>query len=60
MYIFVSDKSFGQLLDDISPKKILFIKTFNSEFSYTEEFSYIYIFPYISYGLLVKFLNQWR
>ena len=47
LYIFVSDKSFGQLLDDISPKKNLFLKTFNSEFSYTEEFSYIYIYIFI-------------
>ena len=30
-----SRKSFGQLLD-ISPKKLLFLKTFNSEFSYIE------------------------
>ena len=29
------NKSFGQLLD-ISPKNIIFLKTFNSEFSYTE------------------------
>ena len=28
-------KSFGQLLD-ISPKKFMFLKTFNSEFSYIE------------------------
>ena len=30
---FVPNKSFGQLLD-ISPKKFIFLKTFNSEFSY--------------------------
>ena len=30
-----------------SPKKFLFLKTFNSEFSYTEEFSYIYIYIFI-------------
>ena len=35
IYIFVSNKSFGQLLD-ISPKKILSLKTFYSEFSYIE------------------------
>ena len=29
------NKSFGQLLD-ISPKNIIFLKTFNSEFSYTK------------------------
>ena len=34
-YAFVPNKSFGQLLD-ISPKKFLFLKTFNSEFSYIE------------------------
>ena len=34
-YTLVSNKSFGQLLD-ISPKKILFLKTFNSEFCYIE------------------------
>ena len=32
---FVLNKSFGQLLD-ISPKKIIFLKTFNSEFSSIE------------------------
>ena len=31
LYIFVPDKSFGQLLD-ISPKKFIFLRTFNSEF----------------------------
>ena len=34
-YTFVPNKSFGQLLD-ISPKKIIFLKTFNSEFSHIE------------------------
>ena len=34
-YTFVSNKSFGQKLD-ISPKKIIFLKTFNSEFLYIE------------------------
>ena len=33
LYIFVSNKSFGKLLD-ISPKNFKFLKTFNSEFSY--------------------------
>ena len=33
LYTFVPDKSFGQLLD-ISPKKFIYLKTFNSEFSY--------------------------
>ena len=33
LYKFVSNKSFGQLLD-ISPKKFIFLKTFNSTFSY--------------------------
>ena len=35
VYTFVPNKSFGQLLD-ISPKNFVFLKTFNSEFSYIE------------------------
>ena len=35
IYTIVANKSFGQLLD-ISPKKIIFFKTFNSVFSYIE------------------------
>ena len=35
MYIFVSKKSFGQLLD-FSPKNFVFLKTFSSEVSYIE------------------------
>ena len=35
LYTFVPNKSFGQLLD-ISPKTFIFLKTFNSEFSYIE------------------------
>ena len=35
LYTFVPKKSFGQLLD-ISPKNFIFLKTFNSEFSYIE------------------------
>ena len=35
LYTFVSNKSFGQLLDIFPPKNI-FLKTFNSEFSYIE------------------------
>ena len=35
LYTFVPNTSFGQLLD-ISPKKFIFLKTFNSEFSYNE------------------------
>ena len=35
LHPFVSNKSFGQLLD-ISPKNSLFLNTFNSEFSYIE------------------------
>ena len=35
LYIFVSNKSFGQFLD-ISPKNFKFLKTFDSEFSYIE------------------------
>ena len=33
LYTFVLKKSFGQLLD-ISPKNFIFLKTFDSEFSY--------------------------
>ena len=35
LYVFVPNKSFGQLLD-ISPKNVTFLKNFNSEFSYIE------------------------
>ena len=35
MYAFVTNKSFGQLLDT-SPKNIIFLKTFDSEFPYIE------------------------
>ena len=35
LYTFVPNKSFGQLLD-ISPKNFIFLKKFNSEFSYIE------------------------
>ena len=35
LYTFVPNKLFGQLLD-ISRKKIIFLKTCNSEFSYFE------------------------
>ena len=35
LYIFVPNKSFGQLLD-ISPKNFIFLKTFNLEFPYIE------------------------
>ena len=35
LYIFVPNKSFGQLLD-ISPKNVIFLKTFDSQFSYIE------------------------
>ena len=33
LYTFVPNKSFGELLD-ISPKNVMFLKTFDSEFSY--------------------------
>ena len=36
LYTFVPNKSFGQLLD-ISPENFIFLKSFDSEFSYTEE-----------------------
>ena len=35
LYTFVSNEAFGQLLD-ISPKSFIFVKTFDSEFSYIE------------------------
>ena len=35
LYTFVTGKSFGQLLD-ISPKTFIFLKTFDSEFPYSE------------------------
>ena len=35
LYTFVPNKLFGQLLD-ISPKNFIFLKTFDSEFSYIE------------------------
>ena len=35
LYTFLPNKCFGQLLD-ISFKNFIFLKTFNSEFSYTE------------------------
>ena len=35
LYTFVPNKSFGQLLD-ISPKNFIFLRTFDSEFSYIE------------------------
>ena len=35
LYTFVPNKSFGQLLDN-SPKNFIFLRTFNSEFSYIE------------------------
>ena len=35
LYIFVRNKSFGQLLN-VSPPKFIFLKTFKSEFSYIE------------------------
>ena len=35
LHIIIPNKSFGQLLDT-SPKNFIFLKTFNSEFSYIE------------------------
>ena len=35
LYAFVPNKSFGQLLD-ASPKRLIFLKTFNSELSFIE------------------------
>ena len=40
LYIFIPNKSFGQLLK-IYPENFIYLKTFNSEFSYIEEW-----FPY--------------
>ena len=45
LYTFISNKSFGKLLD-ISPKNFIFLRKFNSEFSY------------IKYGLLIKILHR--
>ena len=39
LYTFVTIKSFGQLLD-ISPKNFIFLKPFDSEFSYIDQNSY--------------------
>ena len=44
IYTFVPNKSFGQLLD-ISPKKFIFLRTFDSDFQI------------LKYGLLIKILN---
>ena len=35
LYIFIPNKSFGQSLD-VSPKNVMFLKTFISEFPYVE------------------------
>ena len=35
LYLFITNKSLAQLLD-ISPKNFIFLKNFNSNFSYTE------------------------
>ena len=35
LYTFIPNKSFRQLLD-VSPKNLIFLRTFNLEFSYTE------------------------
>ena len=45
LYTFVLNKSFGQLLK-ISPQSFIFLRTFNSEFSYIED------------GLMIKILNH--
>ena len=45
LYTFVPNKSFGQLLD-ILPKHFIYLKTFDSGFSYL-----------LKYGLLIKILN---
>ena len=52
LYAFVPNKSFDLLLD-IYPKNFIFLKTFDPEFSYISEISYV-IFKY---GLLIKVLN---
>ena len=43
---FISNESLGQLLD-ISPKNVIFLKTFDSEFSYI-----------LKYGLFIKILTR--
>ena len=51
LYLFVPNKSFGQLLD-ISPKNITFLKTFNSEFSYIEVW-------FAHQNCIIKKINCW-
>ena len=46
LYTFVLNKSFGQLLD-ISPQNFIFLKTFDSEFSYIENDKKPYPFTYL-------------
>ena len=41
LHKFIPNKSFGQLLD-ISAKNLIFLKTFNSEFSYIEIICMVY------------------
>ena len=41
LHTFIPNKSFGQLLD-ISAKNLIFLKTFNSEFSYIEIICMVY------------------
>ena len=45
LYTFVPNKSFGQLLDTL-PKSFIYLKTFDSGFSYL-----------LKYSLLIKILN---
>ena len=47
LYTFDSNKPFGKLLD-ISPKNFIFLRSFNSKFSY------------LKYGLLIKILKHLR
>ena len=51
LYLFVPNKSFGQLLD-ISPKNVTFLKTFNSEFSYIEVW-------FAHQNCIIKKINCW-
>ena len=47
LYTFIPNKSFDHLLD-ISPKSFIFLKTFNSEFSYIEVFfSYVEVCVFV-------------
>ena len=55
LYTFVLNKSFGQLLD-FSPENLIFLKTFDSEFSYIE----VWLTDQNSYPLEIEDKNKYR